>query len=467
MANTNVKKDLFENTPVPKALATVAVPTVISQLINLIYNIADTFYVGRTGDPYMIAAVSLAFTLFVMQIPIANLFGVGGGGLISRLLGQGQHDRAKAVSAFSFYGAIAFALLYALGMLIFLNPILYALGASDATIGYARQYMLLVVIIGAIPTILSQVLSHLLRNSGYSKQASLGLSGGGILNIILDPLFMFVIFPRDMAVFGAALATLVSNIASMIYFLITVNKVSKTTVLSLDFADAKRITGEDAKSTFSVGVPAAILPALYDLCNMFLNSHMAYHGDLQLAAIGIVLKVERLPNAIGLGISQGMLPLVGYNFSSGNHKRMNEIMNTARVYGLIITLATVALYEIFAGPITGIFISTANAGDASVALEYAKTFLRIRAVMAPFMFINYHTSYCMQAMGDGRGTLLHSIGRQLVFNIPLLFLFDYLWAENGLCLSIVVGEFLAGILAILLLRAWMKKVANEPKISYN
>lgn len=142
-------------------------------------------------------------------------------------------------------------------------------------------------------------------------------------------------------------------------------------------------------------------------------------------------------------------------------------MNTARVYGLIITLATVTLYEIFAGPITGIFISTANTGDASVALEYAKTFLRIRATMAPFMFINYHTSYCMQAMGDGRGTLLHSVGRQLVFNIPLLFLFDYLWAETGLCLSIVVGEFLAGILAILLLRAWMKKVAKEPKISYN
>lgn len=459
----NEKKELFESMPVPKALMTVALPTIISQLINLIYNLADTFYVGRTGDPYMIAAISLCSTLFIMTVSIANLFGIGGGGKVSRLMGVGEYDTAKRVSAFSFWGALFGAAAYALLILAFMNPLLRFLGASDATILYARQYTTLVVVIGTIPVVLSQTMAHFLRNTGYARQASLGLSGGGILNIILDPLFMFVVFPHGMEVFAAALATLLSNVCAMLYFFVMIRKVSGSAPLSLLPADMKECTRDNRREVVVVGIPSALLPGLYDIGNMVLNMKMAAHGDIQLAAIGIVLKVERLPNAIGIGISQGMLPLVAYNYASGNRERRDAIIKFARLSGLLVTAATIILYEIFARQISSVFISTAANAEAELVLGFATSFLKIRAISSIVMFLNYHTSYCMQAMGDGKGTLIHSVCRQLLYYIPLMFLFDALWGEMGLTWALFAGESLGAITALLLLNSWTKKTERHLK----
>ena len=455
----NEKRELFENVPVPKALWTFAVPTVISQLINLIYNLADTFYVGRTGDPYMIASVSLAFTLFVMTVSIANLYGIGGGGLVSRLMGTGNTERAKSVSAFSFYGALAVSVVYSVIVAVFMTPILELFGASEYTMEYAKQYTWLVVVFGTVPVVLSQTMAHFLRNTGYSKQASIGLSGGGVLNMVLDPLLMFVVFPGGMEVFGAALATLISNIASMIYFFIMTRRVAAKTPISISPKHFARVRPDDRKEVISVGIPSAILPGLYDLSNIVLNARMAAHGDMQLAAIGIVLKVERLPNAIGIGISQGMLPLVAYNYAAKNKGRMQNAISYARKSGILITFFTVLLYELFARQIAGVFISTTGESSAEVmtVLGFATMFLRVRSLASIPMFLNYHTSYCMQAMGDGVGTLVHSVARQLVFYIPLMFLFDALFAETGIAWSLLAGEILGAITALLLLNRWVKK----------
>ncbi|MBQ0146057.1 MAG: cation transporter [Lachnospiraceae bacterium] len=459
----NEKKDLFEKVPVPKALLTFALPTVISQLINLIYNLADTFYVGRTGNPYMIASVSLAFTLFVMTVSIANLFGIGGGGMISRLMGKGENERAKKVSAFSFYGSLIAAAAYSLIVGLFMVPILKLFGASENTMKYSMQYTWIVVVAGTIPVVLSQTMAHFLRNTGYSKQASIGLSAGGILNMILDPLFMFVILPPGMEVIGAATATLLSNIIAMLYFFFMIRKVSAVTPITLSIKECRSIAGEDRKEVISVGIPSAILPGLYDLSNIFLNAKMAVHGDIQLAAIGIVLKVERLPNAIGLGISQGMLPLVAYNFAAKNKKRMQDAINTARWSGIIIIVFTVLLYELFAEQIVSAFISTTSGPSAEslAVIGFATMFLKIRSLASIPMFLNYHTSYCLQAMGDGKGTLIHSVARQLVFYIPIMFLFDALFAEKGIAWSLLVGEILGAITALVLLERWLKKKFPE------
>ncbi len=453
------KKELFEKTPVPKALMSLAIPTIISQLITLIYNLADTFYVGQTGNPYMIASVSLAYTLFIMTTSIANLFGIGGGGLVSRLMGLNENERARNVCAYSVYSSLLVAAAYALIIAAFMTPLLTLLGASENTITYAKQYTWLVVVMGSVPIVLSQTLAHFLRNTGYSKQASLGLSGGGVLNIILDPLFMFVIFPKGSEVVGAALATLLSNIASMVYFFFMVNRISeKGTPVSTSFNDRRKVTKRDKKEVISVGIPAAVLPGLYDLANIFLNARMAAHGDMQLAAIGTVLKIERLPNAIGLGISQGMLPLVAYNYGANNRERMNKAISFARNSGLVITVCTTIFYELFAPQIAGVFIATSgNSSAAMAALGFATTFLRIRALAATVTFLNYHTSYCLQAMGDGRGTFVHSVARQLVFYIPLMMLFDVLWGELGLTWALLAGETLGAVTALILLDRWKKK----------
>ena len=459
MKNNNSKIYLFETMPVPKALATMAIPTIISQLINLIYNIVDTFYIGQTGNSYMVAGVTVAFTIFMMTVSFSNLFGVGGGSLMSRLSGQGEFQRAKQVCALSFYGAIAIALAYSLLIGFLMTPILNLLGASEDTILYARQYTWVVVVAGNLPIILSMSLAHLLRNAGFSTQASIGLSGGGILNIILDPLFMFVLLPKGSEVLGAAIATLLSNVASAVYLLLILKKESKNAPVSLSFKDMCRTPKEDVRGLFKVGIPSAILVGLFDVANIFLNALMSVHGDLQLAAIGIVQKAERVPTAINIGLAQGMLPIVAYNYSSGNHKRMKSVINTTRVVGLTIAFACVALYLLFASQIAGVFLSV-SASDASASVAtvgFAATFLTFRCCASPFQFLNYSTSYTLQAMADGRDTLLHAFVREFVFYVPFMYLFNHLWGASGLAVALPAGELCGGLFALLLLSRLMKR----------
>lgn len=448
--------------PVRKAITVMAIPTIISQLINLVYNVVDTFFIGRTGNTYMIAAVSVAYTLYIMTVAFGNLFGIGGGSLMARLNGQGETEKAKSVSAYSFYGAIIIALIYTVLIAIFCEPLLMLLGASEDTIGFAKQYIYTVVIVGDVPIILSAVLAHLIRNAGYSKQASIGLSMGGILNIALDPLFMFVLLPDGLEVFGAALATLIANCVSCVYLLFIYRKVGKTTALCSDLQTAKTICREQKKQLYAVGIPSAILTGLFDIANMFLNANMSSYGQEAVAALGIVMKVERLPNAINIGICQGMMPIVAYNYSSGNRRRMHDIIRTATVSGFAVCCVTMALFELLAKPITGVFVNdkATTATGALETLSFAVLFLRIRCLAAPFQFMNYRSSFSMQAMGDGRDTLLHAVFRELVFYIPFMYLLNGLFGMNGLLFSLLAGEGCGMILAIFFMNHWIKK--NDP-----
>ena len=461
------KKEMFETMPVPRALLSMAAPTVISQLITLVYNMVDAFFIGQTGNSFMVASISLTLTLVIMLTSLSNLFGVGGGSLTARLMGIGQDEEAKHVSAFSVYGAIAVALLYSLLIGVFLDPLLFFLGASEATIGYARQYTLFVVVLGGGFSMLSMTMAHLLRNAGYSTQASMGLSLGGVLNMALDPLFMFVLLPRGNEVIGAALATMLSNIISCGYLLISVKKASHTASLSLSLNEARKVKRDSMKKVFAVGVPSAILTGLFDLANVCLNMLASAHSDMALAGLGIVMKVERVPNAVNIGICQGAMPIISYNYSSGNHQRMKRTVNTARLWGLIVSFTSIVLFEFFAGQVTRLFMNTSR-GDMENALRtiaYATLFLRIRCCASPFQFLNYHASFSMQAMGNGKATMLHAFVRELVFYIPYMFLLDKLFGETGLACALVAGEFCGAMFALWLMRRAIKQTADQKAIS--
>ncbi len=436
-----------------------AIPTVISQLINLVYNIVDTFFIGRTGNSYMVAAVTVAFTLFMLTIACSSLFGVGGGSLAARLMGQGRAEDARRVTAFSFYGGLAISLAYSVLVGAFMDPLLVLLGASSATMDYARQYVWLVVVLGSVPVVVSGTAAHLLRNMGFSRQASMGLSGGGILNILLDPLFMFVLLPPGWEVFGAALATLISNVLACVYMVVMMAVVSRKAPISPSPLAVRGIRGEDVKGVFTVGVPSALLNGLFDVATFVLNNQMAGHGDLPLAAIGIVMKAERLPNAINVGICQGMLPIVAYNWSSGDRARMDETVRTARRYGLVISAVCLVSFLAFAPGVAHIFLSTSagNVEDTLTTIALAAVFLRIRCLASPVQFLNYHSSFCMQAMGNGRGTLIHSVLRQLVFYIPFMLILNRLWGLYALVAAVVLSEACGAVCAVLLLKAGLRR----------
>lgn len=423
---------LFEEASVPKALAAMAIPTIISQLITLIYNLADAFFVGRTGNPYMIAAVSLVFPVFAITVALSNLFGVGGGSLMSRCLGEGDEKSARQVSAFSLYGSLAGALVFSLTLYFLRRPILVLLGASPATYAYTETYLFLVVTLGTLPTVLSGTLAQLFRSVGFAKKASFGLSLGAILNIILDPLFMFVLLPQGEELTGAALATLLSNLISLGYFLLSLVKTAKKSCLAYTFPEGLP-SKEKIRSVLSVGFPSALTNLLFDTSNLFLNHLMAGFGDAPLAA---------------LGICQGMLPLVAYHYGARKFIRMKAFIKMARRAGLLFSLLCVLFYELAAVPIASLFIAAKP--ESAIGLEtlaLGALFLRFRCLASPFAFLNFHITFSLQALGDGRITLLVAALRQAIIYIPLMHAMGAFLGYMGLIESQTAAEMATFFLA--------------------
>lgn len=442
-------KDIFETMPIGRALKTMAVPTIISQIIVLIYNLADTFYVGKTNNPYMVAATSLVLPVFNICLSLASLTGVGGGSLISRLLGEHNENEAKKVSSFSIYISIIVTALFSLIIGLFMTPILHLLGADETTFTYARQYAFCVIVIGGVPTVLSNVLSNLLRSIGVSKEAGLGITLGGLINIALDPLFMFVILPKGKEVLGVGIATCISNCIACVYFICVIIKIRKKSVITFAFAGMPKKVS--VISIFNVGVPSALATLLFDLDYIVIDKLMVGYGNIALASIGIVLKAERLPLNVGIGLCQGMMPIVAYNYSSKNYERMKATIKYSRNTGIITSVISIALYEIFAVYIMKMFINDTS----TVAL--GTDFLRIRVLATPLMFMSFFTVYLFQAFGKGNKALFLGVMRWLVFNIPMLFLLNQIIGMYGIVWSQITADVLTVALSIFTYTRYEKK----------
>ena len=453
---SSAREDVFANLPIPTALRKMIIPAVSSQLIVLIYNMADTFFVGKTNNPYMVAGTSLILPVFNITLCLAGLAGIGGGSLISRLLGQGQEKEARRVSAFSLYLGLTIAALFAIGIAVFMEPVLGLLGAGENTYEYARQYALCVIVTGGIPTVLSNVLANLIRSIGRSKEASAGIILGGLLNIALDPLFMFVLLPDGHEVLGAGLATCLSNCTAFLFFVVVLVRMGRGSVVT--FSPREGLPRRDSiLAVFGVGVPSAIATFLFDLDYVIIDKLMVSYDDLALAAVGIVLKVERFPLNVGIGICQGMMPLVAYNYSAGNKQRMEDTIRLARRLGLIIAGISIILYELFAVQFSHLFISNPQ----TVAL--ASQFLRIRVLATPLMFLSFFTVYMFQAFGKGRISLFLGVTRWLVFNIPMLLILNAIFGMFGIVWSQVTADTLTVLLSLYVYRNYRPAVGSSQK----
>ena len=455
MAKAN-SKEIFETLPVPKAVKAMALPTIFSQIIVLIYNMADTFYLGRADNPYMVAGVSLILPVFNICLSLAGLTGIGGGALISRLLGEERGDEARKVSSFSFYLSIAVTAVFSIAMFVLMKPILDLLGASDNTFHYARQYAFCVIVLGGIPTVLSNVMANLLRSVGVSKEAGFGIAMGGMINIVLDPLFMFVLLPRGSEVLGVGIATLISNCIACSYFFCVIYRIRKQSSISFSIRQGlpdRRSIG----SIFNVGVPSAITTLLFDIDYVVIDKLMASYGDIALAAVGIVLKAERLPLNVGIGICQGMMPIVAYNYSAKNYQRMNGTIKFSIKVGIIVSIISIMLYEIFAGSIMRVFISEVQ------TVLLGTGFLRIRCLATPLMFMSFFTVYVFQGFGKGNKSLFLGVMRWAVFNIPMLFFLNHIIGMYGIVWSQVCADILTVLLSFYVYRRYEKSIVEMQK----
>lgn len=453
----NQNREIFEKMPVPKALATLAVPTIISQLITMVYNLADTYFIGKTNDPYKIAASSVCFVLVFAMSSIASLFGVGGGSLISRLMGQKLDKDAASVASFSFWCTMGASAIYSLTLLAFMEPILTFLGITENTMAFAKDYALYVVVLGVIPANLSLTMSHLLRSEGYATHASAGLAAGGILNIILDPIFMFVILEPGREVAGAAMATLISNCIVLVYFITIYFVIRKKSVISIS-PKKFMLKKHYIKSVLAIGFPAALGSLLACLSNTMINKLVSSYGEIPVAAIGIVKKIDMLPMNVGMGLCQGMVPLIAYNYAAGNYKRMKAFSSAARIVGIGFALVCVASFQIFAGDLVKIFIQDVK------TVEYGTDFLRICCLAVPLMIFNFHMSFTFQAMGMGKQSLILSSMRQGLVNIPLMLIMNAIFGLLGVVWTQLLADSITGAISYIVYKKSYQGLIDKKKI---
>ncbi len=422
---------IFESAPIPVAVMTLAVPTIITQLINIIYNFADTWYVGRTGSAAMVAALSVCMPVFVLLAAIANLFGIGGASVISRALGRKDLSYARKTFAFCFYAGIAASVAFGLLIALFRSRLIPVIGGDDASYQYIYDYMFWTMIIGAIPTVGNVLCGHLVRSVGAAKEAGFGMSMGGVLNIILDPLFMFVILPPGNEVTGAAIATCLSNTAALFYFLVYLYRHRDHPVLSLSVSDFT--VGEQIPANVvSIGIPAALATSMAMLSNIAANALVSEYGSSAVAGMGVAKKINMLAFNTTMGLTQGVLPLLGYNFGARNFNRLKKSIAT------------------FAPVLVSFFI----AEEASVS--FGSSFLRVIALATPLASISYLTNTLFQATGRRLSSFFLSILRKGCMDIPLMFLFKSMFGMYGIVWATPTAEtgslIVAAFLVVLLIR---------------
>lgn len=447
------KTQLFESTPVPRAVMTLAVPTIISSLVMVIYNLADTYFVGILNDPIQNAAVTLAAPVLLAFNAINNLFGVGSSSMMSRGLGMKDYDTVHRSSALGFYCSLMCGLLFSVLYTAFHTPLLAVLGADSATAGATADYLKWTVSFGAAPAILNVVLAYLVRAEGASLHASIGTMSGCLLNIILDPFFILP-WGLNMGAAGAGFATFLSNCVACIYFFVLLFvKRGKTYVCIRP--SMLRFKKAIVVGILAVGIPAAIQNLLNVTGMTVLNNFTAEFGADAVAAMGIVQKINMVPMYIALGLSQGIMPLISYNYASGNTSRMKKTL----AFTMKLTLAgmiTVSVgYYLGAGGLTAMFM------ESPVIVEYGTKLLRGLCLGIPFLCVDFLAVGVFQACGFGKKALIFAILRKIILEIPALFILNWLFPLYGLAYAQFAAEFILAAAAVIVLTRMFRRMETE------
>lgn len=440
MKETELEKDWMGTMKVSKAVAKMAIPSVISSLVTVVYNMADTFFVGQTGDALQVAAVSLTNPIFILFMAFANMFGMGGSAAASMALGQKNEKRVRQVSAFATYASLIVGVLFAVILLVFTGPILSLFGADAQTYEYARGYTVYVAV-GAPFIIWSAAASFVVRAEGASREAMIGSMIGTIANIVLDPIF---ISGSGMGAAGAAIATTIGNLMASAYYLWYFLRRSK--VMSLrpkDFTCREGIL----KGVCSTGLPTAIFSALMSVSTIVLNQILVAYGNDPVAAIGIVFKANMFITFLQMGLANGIQPLLGYSYGAGSMKRFQEVERFTKKCCVIVGVAATVLFFVAREPIIRLFIS-----DNDV-VRYGVEMLVAYMVSGPFIGILFVNMNCMQSVEHALPATILSVMRQGVLLIPLLYLLEAVAGLDGVIYGQAITDYIAVILSAVI---WSK-----------
>ena len=433
-----MEQELFARAPIPRAYFKMALPVVLSMLVSLVYNMVDTWFIAQTQNTALVAGVSLCAPMFTLMVAMGDIFGLGGSSLISRLLGQGEEQRVRHVSAFCCYGAILWGVLIGAAMLLLRQPILTLLGAKSDTMDSAMAYYCYLAL-GAPAIIFTLVPSSILRTEGMAVASMIGSITGALVNIVLDPIF---IFGLNMGAGGAALATVLSNVVSAVMFIVLLR--TKSQRLSMGLRDCS-VQGTELREILVIGFPASITNLMQSFAMTLTNRFLLPYGTENVAALGIALKVNMIVMLILVGFAFGAQPLLGYNYGANNRERLRGILKFDVLVELAFSSVMTVLFLIAAPQIIRIFMS-----DESV-IQAGSRILRCMVITMPLMGIILVCTTLFQSAGKGMPAFLLSISRQGVALLLCMVVLSTLFGFYGVILAQAAADVVSVLLALVLL----------------
>ena len=444
MATKYDKIDLFENYPVPKAVMTLVLPSVAATVVMMLYTLADTYFVGMLDNAVETSAVTLAAPVILAFNAINNLFGIGCSSKISRALGEKDYDTVRITSSMGFYLAIISGILFSLIVAVFNTPLLKLLGADDITLASTKSYLFWTAICGAAPAILNVVMAQIVKADGSANHAAIGTMSGCILNVILDPIFILP-WGFNMGAAGAGCATFISNSVASLYFVAVIIIRRNKSFVTIDPKWFKP-NAAILKDVCGVGIPGSVQNLLNVTGMTILNNFMSAYGAEAVSAVGISHKVSLLPLYIAMGISQGIMALVGYNFASGNKQRMRDVISYTAKIIIGFMLVVTAVFVIFSGNIIQLFMKN------ETIVSYGSEFLRAMSFAQPFLAVDFLAVGLFQACGMGKKAFVFAILRKIVLEIPAMIILNKIYPMYGLAYAQLCAELILAIVAIFEIR---------------
>ena len=438
------ENELMSTMKVSKAVTKMAVPCVISGLVTVVYNMADTFFVGQTGDPLQVAAVSLTNPIFILLMAFANMFGMGGSAAASMAMGEGKDERVKNVSSFVTWASLAVGVVIMLLLYTFMGPVLRVFGANAQTYALAKGYTFHIAY-GAPFIIWSAAASFVVRAEGASKEAMIGSMIGTIVNIVLDPLF---ISGLGMGAAGAAIATTIGNILASVYDLWYFMCRSKRFSISPRYF---RCGDHILMRVCSTGFPTAIFSALMSISTIVLNQILTAYGNAPVAAIGIVFKANMFITFLQMGLANGVQPLLGYNYGAGNRERFIAVERFTKGCCIMVGIAATVLFWVLREPIIRLFM------DDTEVVRYGVQMLMAYMLSGPVIGILFMNMNCMQSTDHALAATVLSVLRQGVLLIPLLYLLNAVRGYSGVIYGQSLTDYIAIALSIILWHNAKKK----------
>jgi multidrug efflux pump len=436
---------ILDALPVPQAILKLAIPTMLGMLVQVFYNMTDTFFVGKLNDPDQVAAVAIIMPIFMITMALSGIFGNGGASYISRLLGSKEYDRARQTLATAWLSGIILGIVVMIAGFYWMPSILSVSGASTQTYPFAAAY-LRIILVGSVVIILNFAAGQLLRAEGAAKEAMFGMIIGTFANIVLDPLFIFT-FHQGVA--GAAIATVIGNALALVYYLSYY--VRRKSLIPLTFRHL-RLEWLMYREMFKIGLPASISHLLMSCANMFMNNIAASYGDVVVAAIGIDMRVFTIPIMLSIGLAIGAQPLFGYSYGANNLPRLKAAVKTAIYMATGIVVAFTIVLALFSTWFVRVFIN-----DITV-ITVGTRILRAMIIGLPSIGIQMVLMNAMQAMGKGLPALIISLSRQGLVFVPALVLLNMFFGFSGFIYAMAVADILSMVLSVVLFLGIIVKI---------